>query len=190
MFFPATRLNTLGSLMRNSLDLADGHSEQCALMGYECGLCPKLLNYLEAVHHADFERFPQKASPDERSDIRGLRLGLSRRTRLLSHRPIFENHNPVWGRAADEFSGGGAPDIVLLNRAKRSGRQTPQPSYTARRASIAGDNSQTKNREALTRRADERGAIRHFQFGQGGGYRFRKSSTHPMSYELRRPEIS
>jgi uncharacterized protein len=70
-------------------------------------------------------------------------------TRPLSHRLIFEIHNPVWGRTADEFGDKGAPDIVLLNRAKTSRNQPPQPSHIARRVSIACDNSRTKNREAL-----------------------------------------
>jgi hypothetical protein len=69
--------------------------------------------------------------------------------RPLSHRRIFEILNPGWGRAADEFSDKGAPDIVMLNRAKRSWNQTPQPIGIARRVSIACDNSRTKNREAL-----------------------------------------
>jgi hypothetical protein len=70
-------------------------------------------------------------------------------TRSLSHRPIFEIHNPVWGRAVDEFSDKGAPNIVLLNGAKTPRNQTTQPSHIALRASIACDNSWTKNREAL-----------------------------------------
>jgi hypothetical protein len=51
--------------------------------------------------------------------------GLFKPTRPPSHRPIFEIHNPVWGRATDEFSDKSAPDIVLLNRAKTSRNQTP-----------------------------------------------------------------
>jgi hypothetical protein len=69
--------------------------------------------------------------------------------RPLSHRPILEIHNPVRGRAADELSDKGAPDIVLLDRAKRSGNETPQPGDIARCVGIAGDNSRTENREAL-----------------------------------------
>src|SRR6267154_5085542 len=74
---------------------------------------------------------------------------MRKRTRPPSHRPIFEIHNPVWGRAADEFSDKGAPDIVLLDRAKTSRNQPTQPSHIARRVGIACDNSRTKNREAL-----------------------------------------
>src|ERR1700688_3670546 len=81
--------------------------------------------------------------------LHGSNSGLCKRTRPLSHRPIFEIHDPVWGRAADEFSDKGAPDIVLLNCAKRSRNQAPQPSCIARRVSIARDYSRTKNREAL-----------------------------------------
>ncbi len=74
--------------------------------------------------------------------------GLFQRTRSLSHRPIFEMHNPVRGRAVDEFSDKGAADIVLFDRAKTSRDQAPQPSYIARRVLIACDDSRTKNREA------------------------------------------
>lgn len=77
------------------------------------------------------------------------RRGLFKHTRSLPHRRIFEIHNPVWGRAAEEFSDKGAPDIVLFNCAKTPRNQTPQPSDIARRVSIACDNSRTKNREAL-----------------------------------------
>jgi hypothetical protein len=77
------------------------------------------------------------------------KFGLFKRTRPLSHRRIFEIFNPVWGRAADEFSDKGAPDIVLLNRAKTSCNQASKPSYIARRVSIACDNSRTKNCQAL-----------------------------------------
>ncbi len=73
----------------------------------------------------------------------------SKRTRPLSHRPIFKIHSSVWGRAADEFSDKGASYVVLLDRAKTSRNQTPQPSDIARRVSIACDNSRTKNHEAL-----------------------------------------
>jgi hypothetical protein len=100
---------------------------------------------------------PKPAADDEVAPVRRHLVlqdtqnnsGLFKRTRPLSHRRIFEIHNPVWGRAADEFSDKGAPDIVLLNRTKRSRNQTPQPSYVPRRVSIACDNSRTKNREAL-----------------------------------------
>jgi hypothetical protein len=75
--------------------------------------------------------------------------GLLQCTRPLSHRPVSEIHDPVWGRAIDEFSDKGAPDIVLLNRAKRPRNQTPQPGYIARCVSVAGDNARTKNRQTL-----------------------------------------
>jgi hypothetical protein len=67
---------------------------------------------------------PKPAADGEAATVRRHRMlhdtlssGLFKRTRPLSHRPIFQMHNPVWGRA-DEFSDKGAPDIVLLNRAK------------------------------------------------------------------------
>src|SRR4051812_9829909 len=74
---------------------------------------------------------------------------LFKRTRPLSHRPIFKIYNSVWRRAADELGDKGAPDIVLLDRAKTAGNQASQPGHIARRVSIACDNSGTKNREAL-----------------------------------------
>src|SRR3982751_1820975 len=70
-----------------------------------------------------------------------------KRTRPLSHRPIFQIRNPVWGRAADEFSDKSAPDIVLLNGAETSGDQTPQRGYIVRLVRIPCNNSRTKNRE-------------------------------------------
>ena len=70
-------------------------------------------------------------------------------TRPLSHRPILEIHNTVGGRAAEKFRDKRAPDVVLLDRAKRSGNETPQPGDIARRVSIARDNSRAENREAL-----------------------------------------
>jgi hypothetical protein len=42
----------------------------------------------------------------------------------MSHRLIFEMDNPVWVRAADEFSDKGAPDIVLLDRPESTRNQT------------------------------------------------------------------
>src|SRR6202035_5374302 len=53
------------------------------------------------------------------------------------------------GGVVDEFSDKGAPDIVLLNRAKRAGNETPQPGCIVRRVRIACDNTGAKNREAL-----------------------------------------
>ena len=66
-------------------------------------------------------------------------------TRPLSHRRIFEIHDAIGGRATDEFSGKSAPDIILLNRPKRSRNETPQLSNMARRISIACDNSRAEN---------------------------------------------
>jgi hypothetical protein len=86
--------------------------------------------------------------------------GLFKRARPLSRRPIFEKHNPVFGRAADEFSDTGAPDIVLLNRAKTSRNQTPEPSYIARGMPIACDNSRTKNRGSSNGRFQPRSGTR------------------------------
>src|ERR1700722_11185109 len=71
------------------------------------------------------------------------------RTGPLSHRSIFKIHDPVWRRAKDEFSDKGASDVILLDRAKPSRNQTPQPCDIARRVSIACDNTGAKNREAL-----------------------------------------
>ena len=67
----------------------------------------------------------------------------------LSHRPIFEIDDTVWGRAADEFSDKGAPDVVLLNRPESTRNQTPQPSSIARRMGIACDDARAENRQAL-----------------------------------------
>jgi hypothetical protein len=70
-------------------------------------------------------------------------------TRPLSHRPIFEINNPVWGRAADEFSDKSAPDIVLLNRPESTRNQTPQPGSIARRMGVACDDARAENRQAF-----------------------------------------
>ena len=74
---------------------------------------------------------------------------LSKPTRPLFHRRIFEIHDAIGGRATDEFSSESAPDIVLLNRPKRSRNETPQPSSIARRVSIAYDNSRAENRQTF-----------------------------------------
>src|SRR4249919_3200076 len=75
--------------------------------------------------------------------------GLSRRTRPLSHRPVFEINHSVWGRAADEFSDKGAPDIVLLNRPEWTRNQTPQPGRITRCMRIARNDARAENRQAL-----------------------------------------
>src|SRR6476620_4994723 len=67
----------------------------------------------------------------------------------LSHRPIFEIHNPVGGRTADEFSDKGAPDLVLLNRPEPARNQTPQPRRIARRMDIAADDARPEDRQAF-----------------------------------------
>jgi len=77
-----------------------------------------------------------------------VRSGLFKRARPLSHRPIFEINNSVWGRAADEFSDKGAPDIVLLNRPEWTRNQTPQPGSIARRMGITCDDARAENRQA------------------------------------------
>src|SRR5579864_391488 len=74
---------------------------------------------------------------------------LSKPTRPLSHRCIFEIHDARGGRAMDEFSGKSAPDIILLNCSPPSRNETPQPGSIARRVSIACDNSRAENRQAL-----------------------------------------
>ena len=56
---------------------------------------------------------------------------------------------PLRVRTAEELSNEGAPDIVLINRAKGARNQAPQPSQIARRVSIACDNPWPKDREAL-----------------------------------------
>src|SRR5437899_12703500 len=75
--------------------------------------------------------------------------GLFECTSPLSHRPVVEIHNPVWGRAADEFSDKGAPDIVLLNRPEWTRNQAPQPSRIAPRMGIACDDAPADNGQAL-----------------------------------------
>src|SRR5678809_825428 len=64
---------------------------------------------------------PPHAVSTSPSRTRGMHLTIGElfeRTRPLSHRPIFEISNPIWGRAADEFSDKSARDIVLLNCAE------------------------------------------------------------------------
>src|ERR1700761_8022734 len=71
------------------------------------------------------------------------------RARHPSHLLVPETRSPVRGRDLKPISDKGAPDIVLIDGAERSGNEAPQPGEIARGVGIAGDNSRTKDREAL-----------------------------------------
>jgi hypothetical protein len=76
-------------------------------------------------------------------------LRTNKPTGLLLHPRIVEIHDTIGRQAIGEFSGKSARDIILLNRPKWSGDETPQPSNVARRVSIPRDNARAENDQSF-----------------------------------------
>src|SRR5262245_10774347 len=87
--------------------------------------------------------------PNDLRRLTASSICLSQRARPLSHRPILEVRHPIRGRAVDEFSHKGPPDVVLLNGPEPAWNHAPQPGRVAWRMDIAADDARLEDCQAF-----------------------------------------